>query len=84
MFFVDAICQQYFIPIPSKISALSQSESHTSTMPGFMFSFTQSNQNFIIGKYSTMVEIRIENTRCSMLEGIFDFSSFEDNIEISK
>ena len=49
-----------------------------------MFSFMQSNQNFIVGKHSTMVENRIENTWCRMLEGIFDFSSFENNIEISK
>ena len=78
MFFVDAIRQQYFIPIIRKL------QHFLSQIQSFMFSFMQSNQNFIIGKHSTMVENSIENTWCRMLEGIFDFSSFENNIEISK
>ena len=81
MFFVNAICQKYFIPtLPKFQHFLSQVQS-------FLFSFMQtlqSNQNIIVEKHPTMVENLIEKTWCSMLEGIFDFSSFEDNIEISK
>ena len=78
MFFVDAICQQYFIPILQKI------QHFLSHKQSFMFSFMQSNQNFIVGKHSTMVENHIEKPWCCLLEKIFDFSSYEDNIEISK
>ena len=80
MYFVDAICQQYFIPILWQ-HFLIQTQS-------FMFSFMQTTQILWLGNIQTchfnMVENSIEKTWCSMLEEIFDFSSFEDDIEISK
>ena len=49
-----------------------------------MFSFVQNNQKFIIGKHANMVENCIlEKTWYCIFEEIFDFSSFEDIIEIS-
>ena len=64
MFFADAICQQYFIPILRKF------QHFLSQIQSFMFSFMQSNQIFIVGKHSTMVKNSIVNTWCRMLEGI--------------
>ena len=58
MFFVDAICQQYFIPILRKF------QHFPSHKQSFMFSFMYSNQQFIVGKHSTMVENHIEKTWC--------------------
>ena len=78
MFFVDTICQQYFIPI------LQNFQHFLSQIQRSMFSFMQNKQTFIVGKQSTMVENCKEKPWCCMLEEIFDFSSFEDNIEISK
>ena len=56
MFFVDAICQQYFIPI------LQKNQHFLSHIQSFMFSFMLSNQNIIFGKHSTIVENSIEKT----------------------
>ena len=54
--FVDAISQQCFIPILRKF------QHFLSRIPSFMFSYKQSNQNFIVGKHSTMIKNRVEKT----------------------
>ena len=76
MFFVDAICQQYFVLIFRKFQHfLSQKQS-------FMFSFMQNNQNFIIREHSNMVDIMLHAWRNFWL--LLIWGQIEDNIEIPR